>query len=166
MRYRAALADENAWKRARRPKRCKLAHQSLVATGGGQQARLNWAPEQIAGWLNRAHPEGERYQVSHETIYRSLFVQARGVLKTQSCFAIFDRRSHESVDRNRRASMAMDGRQSRIPSRSVRDRPRLKIGRCLAVRQCDLQVARVHEQLYRDSGRTSYPLRDVGQGGQ
>src|SRR5450759_4718174 len=45
--------------------------------------RLNWAPEQIAGWLKRAHPEDEFYHVSHETIYRSLFVQTRGVLKKE-----------------------------------------------------------------------------------
>ena len=129
--YRAALADENAWKRARRPKRCKLATNSWLRQAVASKLRLNWAPEQIAGWLNRAHPEGERYHVSHETIYRSLFVQAAGCLR-KSCFAIFDR-SARSVDRNRRASMAMDGDKSRIPSRSVRDRPRLKIGRCLAI---------------------------------
>ena len=72
--YRAALADENAWIRARRPKRCKLATNPWLRQAVASKLRLNWAPEQIAGWLKRAHPEGERYHVSHETIYRSLFV--------------------------------------------------------------------------------------------
>ena len=129
--YRAALADEKAWVRARRPKRCKLANNPRLRQAVASKLRLNWAPEQIAGWLKRAHPDDESYHVSHETIYRSLFVQARGVLR-RSCFAIFDR-SARSVDRNRRVSMAMDGDKSRISSRSVSDRQRLKIGRCLAI---------------------------------
>jgi IS30 family transposase len=53
--------------------------------------RLNWSPEQIAGWLKRAYPQEEYNQVSHETIYRSPYVQTRGVLKRESCFSIFDR---------------------------------------------------------------------------
>ena len=76
-RYRAALADENAWVRARRPKRCKLANSPRLRQAVASKLRLNWSPEQIAGWLKRAHPEDEFYHVSHETIYRSLFVQAR-----------------------------------------------------------------------------------------
>ena len=82
-RYRAALADEKAWVRARRPKRCKLANSPRLRQAVVSKLRLNWSPEQIAGWLNRAHPEDECYHVSHETIYRSLFVQARGVLKKE-----------------------------------------------------------------------------------
>ena len=82
-RYRAALADEKAWARARRPKRCKLARSPRLRQAVASKLRLNWSPEQIAGWLKRAHPEDERYHVSHETIYRSLFVQARGVLKKE-----------------------------------------------------------------------------------
>jgi len=82
-RYRAAQADETAWARARRPKRCKLANNPRLRQAIASKLRLNWSPEQIAGWLKRAHPEDERYYVSHETIYRSLFVQARGVLKKE-----------------------------------------------------------------------------------
>ena len=82
-RYRAALADEKAWVRARRPKRCKLANSPRLRQAVARKLRLNWSPEQIAGWLKRAHPEDEFYHVSHETIYRSLFVQARGVLKKE-----------------------------------------------------------------------------------
>jgi IS30 family transposase len=81
--YRAALADDQAWARARRPKRCKLANNPRLRQAVASKLRLNWAPEQVAGWLKRAHPDDESYHVSHETIYRSLFVQARGVLKKE-----------------------------------------------------------------------------------
>ena len=69
-RYRAALADEKAWVRSRRPKCCKLTTNSRLRQAVASKLRLNWAPEQIAGWLKRAHPEDECYRVSHETIYR------------------------------------------------------------------------------------------------
>src|SRR6266513_4601983 len=82
-RYRAALADERAWVRTRRPKRCKLTNNPGLRQAVAIKLRLNWSPEQIAGWLKRTHPEDEFYHVSHETIYRSLFVQARGVLKKE-----------------------------------------------------------------------------------
>ena len=72
--YRAALADERSWARACRPKRCKLAMSSRLRRMVARRLRLSWSPEQIAGWLQRAHPGPEAYQVSHETIYRSLFV--------------------------------------------------------------------------------------------
>jgi IS30 family transposase len=79
-RYRATGADTRAWKQALRPKPCKLArHARLRHTVAAKLAR-NWSPEQIAGWLKRAEPD---CTVSHETIYRSLYVQARGVLKKE-----------------------------------------------------------------------------------
>ena len=86
----ATVADENAWARSRRPKCCKLAINSRLRRAVTGKLRLDWSPEQIAGWLKRTHPEDEYNQVSHETIYRSLFVQARGVLKKE-LLAIFDR---------------------------------------------------------------------------
>ena len=81
--YRAALADEKAWARSRRPKCCKLANSRRLRRAVAGKLRLDWSPEQIAGWLKRTHPDDECNQVSHETIYRSLFVQARGVLKKE-----------------------------------------------------------------------------------
>src|SRR6202051_2868992 len=102
-RYRAALADEKAWVRARRPKRCKLANSPGLRQAVVRKLRLNWSPEQIAGWLKRAHPEDEFYQVSHETIYRSLFVQARGVLKKELLSHLRSKRTirrSKSVDPN------------------------------------------------------------------
>jgi IS30 family transposase len=77
--YRAHQADDAAWTRARRPKRCKLVVNRSVA----RQLRRHWSPEQIAGWLKRVYPNDENCRVSHETIYRSLFVQARGALKQE-----------------------------------------------------------------------------------
>ena len=79
--YRAAVADEQAWVRGRRPKLCKLANSPWLRRAVAEKLRLNWSPEQIAGWLKRTQSGDGSYQVSHETIYRSLFVQARGVLK-------------------------------------------------------------------------------------
>ena len=73
--YRAALADEKAFLRVRRPKRCKLADSAQLRQAVAGKLRLNWSPEQIAGWLTRVHPDDESYRVSHETIYRSLFVE-------------------------------------------------------------------------------------------
>ena len=82
-RYRAAQADEQAWRRACRPKRCKLASHPWLRQTVAMKLTMLWSPEQIAGWLKRAYPGEEGHQVSHETIYRSLFVQARGVLKKE-----------------------------------------------------------------------------------
>ena len=81
--YRAAQAEQAAWDRAKRPKRCKLAcHQSLARIVA-KKLRSQWSPQQIAGWLKREHPDNEDYQVSHETIYRTLFIQSRGALKKE-----------------------------------------------------------------------------------
>ena len=130
-RYRAAQADESAWMRARRPKRCKLANNPGLRQAVMRKLRLNWAPEQISGWLKRAHPEDESYQVSHETIYPVYLFKPAGCSR-KSCFAIFAR-SARSVDRNGRVSMAMDGDKSRTSSRSASDRQRSKIGRCRTI---------------------------------
>ena len=82
-RYRATEADKQAWARGRRPKRCKLANSAWLRQVVTKKLVLLWSPEQIAGWLKRTHPRKEYHQVSHEAIYRSLFVQARGVLKKE-----------------------------------------------------------------------------------
>ena len=79
--YRASRADQAAWDRACRPKACKLVQNPALARFVASKLRRNWSPEQIAGWLKRTYPDDETYQVAHETIYRSLFIQARGALK-------------------------------------------------------------------------------------
>lgn len=81
--YRASHADEATWDRVRRPKRCKLVQNRALARIVADKLRMLWSPEQIAGWLKHTYPDDESYYVSHETIYRSLFIQARGALKKE-----------------------------------------------------------------------------------
>ena len=77
------MADQAAWDRAHRPKSCKLARNPALARIVASKLQLEWSPRQIAGWLKRTYPDDETYQVSHETIYRTLFIQARGALKKE-----------------------------------------------------------------------------------
>ena len=82
-RYRAGQADQAAWDRAHRPKPCKLVINRALARVVAKKLRALWSPEQIAGWLQCLYPDDESSQVSHETIYKSLFIQARGALKKE-----------------------------------------------------------------------------------
>ena len=99
--YRAALSDQRAWDCARRPKACKLSFNEPLCRFITRKLRLQWSPQQIAGWLMRWHPDEEQERVSHETIYRSLYVQTRGVLKKelQQCL-----RSPRAIRRSRHAT--------------------------------------------------------------
>lgn len=81
--YRASLADKAAWDRAKRPKCCKLVENRTLARIVSDKLRLFWSPQQIDGWLKHTYPGDEAHHVSHETIYRSLFIQARGALKRE-----------------------------------------------------------------------------------
>jgi IS30 family transposase len=81
--YRASRSDQAAWDRAQRPKTCKLVENRRLAHVVADKLRSQWSPQQIAGWLKCAYPGREDYQVSHETIYRSLYIQARGALKKE-----------------------------------------------------------------------------------
>src|SRR6202051_4969226 len=119
-RYRAALADENTWARARRPQCCKLATSPRPRRAVAGKLRLDWSPEQIAGWLKRTHREDECNQVSHETIYRSLFVQARGVLKKELLSHL---RSKRSMRRSRPVDPNGDKRGHIKNIVSIRQRP-------------------------------------------
>jgi IS30 family transposase len=82
-RYRAVVADRSAWKASTRPKVSKLAAHPQLAAVVTEGLRKRWSPEQIAGWLRRMHPEDPELWVSHETIYRSLFVQTKGALNQE-----------------------------------------------------------------------------------
>jgi len=119
-RYRAAQADEQAWARSRRPKRCKLADSPQLRQAVARKLRLNWSPEQIAGWLKRARPEDESCRVSHETIYRSLFVQARGVLKKELLGHL---RSKRTIRRSKQAGLNGDSRGQIKDIVSISQRP-------------------------------------------
>ena len=81
--YRASQAEESAWDRGRRPKTCKLAQNRALARLVAGKLQRQWSPEQIAGWLKHTYPDDTSRQVSPETIYRSLFIQARGALKKE-----------------------------------------------------------------------------------
>ena len=81
--YRASQAEESAWDRGRRPKTCKLAQNRALARIVAGKLQRRWSPQQVAGWLKRTYPDDTSRQVSPETIYRSLFIQARGALKKE-----------------------------------------------------------------------------------
>jgi IS30 family transposase len=81
--YRASQADQAAWDRARRPKPCKLIQHPALARQVAGKLQLQWSPEQVAGWLQRTYPDDTSRQVSHETIYRTLYIQSRGALKQE-----------------------------------------------------------------------------------
>jgi IS30 family transposase len=118
--YRAADADTAAWQRARRPKRCRLAQNVPLQRIVAEKLRLDWSPEQISGWLQRTFPNDETMRVSHETIYRSLFVQARGVLKRE---LIKHLRSNRVMRHAKNATTKGQPRGQIIDGVSIRDRP-------------------------------------------
>ncbi len=118
--YRAASADNQAWERARRPKLCKLAINTHLQHVISNKLTLHWSPEQIAGWLKRNSPHEEHHQVSHETIYRSLFVQARGVLKKELMQYL---RTKRTMRRSRHASLKRDGLGQIKDAVSISERP-------------------------------------------
>ena len=119
-RYSAPTADDAAWARTRRPKRCKLASSPRLRRAVARKLRLQWSPEQIAGWLKSTFPGDQTQHVSHETIYRSLFVQARGVLKKE----LFQHlRSERTIRRSRRMVLPADRRGKIANMVSIRDRP-------------------------------------------
>jgi len=118
--YRAAQADQAAWDRACRPKLCKLAGNRPLSRTVSTKLKLNWSPEQIAGWLKREYPGEERNQVSHETIYRSLFVQARGVLKKELLQYL---RTKRAIRRSKHSSLKRDGLGQIKNAVSIRERP-------------------------------------------
>jgi IS30 family transposase len=119
-RYRASLADEKAWRRAQRPKSCKLATHAPLRRLVALQLSKNWSPRQIAGWLKREYPGDECYHVSHETIYRSLYIQARGVLKKELQKHL---RSHRTIRQSRKGAPEKDLRGQIADMVSISQRP-------------------------------------------
>lgn len=119
-RYRASTADRAAWDRARRPKRCKLALNRALARIVAKKLKALWAPEQIAGWLKHQYAHDESYQVSHETIYRTLFIQARGALKKELLQHL---RRPRVMRRSRHHSQKAQGRGRICNAVTIRERP-------------------------------------------
>ena len=118
--YRAGKADRRAWKCAKRPKPCRLATSPELRELVAEKLKLDWSPEQIAGWLKRHFPDDHAMQISHETIYRSLFIQARGVLKKE---LVKHLRSRRGMRRSRHTSTEEQPRTSIVDAVSIRERP-------------------------------------------
>jgi len=118
--YRANQADQAAWDRARRPKPCRLVQNRALAHSVAEKLQLEWSPEQIAGWLKRRFPDDENYRVSHETIYRSLFIQARGALKKELLAHL---RRPRVMRRSRHHTQKTDGHGRITDTVSIRERP-------------------------------------------
>jgi IS30 family transposase len=119
-RYRASQADQAAWDRARRPKICKLAENRTLAHIVADKLQLLWSPEQIAGWLKHIYPDDTNSQVSHETIYRSLFIQARGALKKELLAHL---RRTRVMRRSRHHTQKTDNHGRIIDTVSISERP-------------------------------------------
>jgi IS30 family transposase len=119
-RYRANSADQAAWDQAQRPKICKLAQNRALARIVASKLQLQWAPRQIAGWLKRTYPDNETYQVSHETIYKSLFIQARGALKKELLQHL---RKTRAMRRSRHHTQKTDNHGRITNAVSIRERP-------------------------------------------
>ena len=118
--YRAHEADQRAWDLALRPKWCLLATQEQLREVVASKLLLDWSPEQISGWLTTEYPSDESMRVSHETIYRSLFIQARGVLKKE---LVAHLRSKRRIRRSRHARIFKDSRGQIADAISIRERP-------------------------------------------
>jgi IS30 family transposase len=118
--YRAVEAERQTWRRAARPKPCRLARERKLRGLVAAKLELDWSPEQIAGWLTREYPHEARMHLSHETIYRTLYVQARGALKKELLAHL--RRRHP-LRRSRRYTTAGQPRGQIIDAVSISDRP-------------------------------------------
>ena len=117
--YRASEADRRAWERALRPKPCRLARHAGLRWRVAQKLALQWSPEQISGWLKRQFPADQSMQVSHEVIYRSLFIQTRGVLKKELMAYLRTRRQM----RQAKGGTTKSGLGQIVDTVSIRERP-------------------------------------------
>jgi IS30 family transposase len=119
-RYRAVDAEDRAWRRAKRPKKCRLARNPVLRRYVAARLRDDWSPEQIAGVLKSKHPVGSRMRVSHETIYKSLFIQSRGVLAKELQKHL---RSQRPIRRSVHNTVSGQWRSQIIDAVSISQRP-------------------------------------------
>ena len=161
--YRALVADRAASRRALRPKRAKLAQCRRLRGVVERKLEAKWSPQQISAWLALEHPDRPEMQVSHETIYQSLFVQSRGALRKElhSCLrtgrAMRRAKAYTkgNVGQGQLKNMVMISRAS---GRGEGPGGAGPLGRRLDLRQED--------DLHRDSRRAPQPLRDLAQAPQ
>ena len=118
--YRALDAEARAWQQAKRPKCSRLATTAPLRATVAAKLRANWSPAQIAGWLMTEHPDNPSMRVSHETIYRSLFVQARGALQRELTAHL---RTRRPMRRSQRATKAGQARGQIVDAVSIAERP-------------------------------------------
>ncbi len=118
--YRANLADQYAWDRARRPKPCKLTENRILANMVAHKLQRQWSPEQISGWLKQLFSGHQEYRVSHETIYRSLYIQARGALKKELLDHL---RRSRAMRRSRHHTQKTDNHGRICDAVSISERP-------------------------------------------
>jgi IS30 family transposase len=118
--YRAQDADRRAWDSVLRPKRCLLAVNRKLRDIVASKLILDWSPAQISGWLKLQYPDDQSLRVSHEAIYRSLFIQARGLLKKELLDQL---RSKRRMRRSRHASASGQSRGQIVDAVSTRERP-------------------------------------------
>ena len=118
--YRANEADQQAWESALRPKPCLLATHSTLREIVASKLVLDWSPQQISGWLKQHYPDDESLRVSHETIYHSLFIQARGALKQE---LVRHLRSQRRIRRSRHSSVHGHSQGRIVDAVSIRERP-------------------------------------------
>lgn len=118
--YRANTADQAAWDRSKRPKSCKLLIHKKLSLVVAKQLMGNWSPQQIAGWLKRTYPDNEDYHVSHETIYKTLYVQTRGALKKELIACL---RTHRVIRRSRHSTLKGKGLGKIVDAIPISARP-------------------------------------------
>jgi len=118
--YRAVESDKNAWDQALRPKQCKLSYNRQLASIVARKLKKSWSPQQIAGWLKRKHPSQENDRVSHETIYRTLYIQARGALKKELQLHL---RSKRAIRRAKYSTLKRQGLGKITNAINISERP-------------------------------------------
>jgi len=118
--YRANEADQQAWESALRPKPCRLATHSKLQEIVASKLMQDWSPQQVSGWLKQHYPDDESLRVSHETIYRSLFIQGRGALKQE---LVRHLRSQRRIRRSRHSRVHGHSQGRIVDAVSIRERP-------------------------------------------
>jgi len=126
--YRAILADERAWHLSRRLKICKLEQEPRLRRVVSEKLSLQWSPEQISGWLKREYSQDGTMQISHETIYRSLFIQSRGVLKKELTKHL---RTGRKMRQSKKYNTKGATRGQIVNGLSIRERPQEVAGRAI-----------------------------------
>ena len=157
-RYRAAVADQRRGRRATRPKACKLATNPVLAGIVAEKLQRRWSPQQIAGWLKLTYPDDPEMHVSHESIYRTLFVQSRGALRKELTAYLRTGR----VIRRAQGVRLPDGRGGRPGIVNISERPAEAEDRAVPGHwEGDLVFGKRHEP-GRHPGRTIHPLPAAG----